>query len=160
MGSSSNKKKAASTSNSTATNSSKAMPMQTVQPFMPGMDEMLALQLAEGFGGSPKSYTSAFDQTYAPMQVPDYDNWQGNPVPAATAHMAGYGSGDPNKHVMSDFERRWVLDNYDYLGADDGFASWLNSNPDLYQTHVEKPRSIGDSTNFSHLVRLYSGSAS
>ncbi len=44
--------------------------MMTVDPFMPGMDQMLANQLSAGFGGSPQSYLSAFNQTYAPMQVP------------------------------------------------------------------------------------------
>lgn len=44
--------------------------MTTVDPFMPGMDQLLANQLAAGFGGSPQSYLTAFNQIYAPMQVP------------------------------------------------------------------------------------------
>lgn len=42
----------------------------TVQPFMPGMDQLLAGQLAQGFGGNPDDYLSAFSQTYAPMTLP------------------------------------------------------------------------------------------
>ncbi|XHB99351.1 hypothetical protein ABWH97_13890 [Nitratireductor sp. ac15] len=44
--------------------------MNTVDPFMPGMDQLLANQLAAGFGGTPQSYLTAFNQTYVPMQVP------------------------------------------------------------------------------------------
>lgn len=148
----SSKKKAASSGNATAGASSKSMPMQTVQPFMPGMEQMLAQQLAAGFGGTPQSYTSAFSEFYAPTEVAPQAQEQSSKV--------GYGSGDPNKHVMNNFERRWVLDNYDYLGADDGFASWLNTNPQLYKEYVTDRRAQDRSTDFSHLVRLYSGSAS
>ena len=45
-------------------------PTSTVQPFMPRMDQMLAQQLAMGFGGTPQDFLTAFAQTYAPMQVP------------------------------------------------------------------------------------------
>ncbi|WP_336057373.1 hypothetical protein [Nitratireductor sp. CH_MIT9313-5] len=149
----SDKKRAANSGNATARASSKAMPMQTVQPFMPGMEEMLAQQLAAGFGGTPQSYTSAFDQTYAPMQVPDYSDWQGNPVPAVSA-APSMGSGDPNKHVMSDFERRWVQETYK---PGDGFTEWLNTNPQLYDQWVDDKREAGQNTNFRYLVDMYKG---
>lgn len=69
-------------------------PTTSVQPFMPGMDQLLAGQLAAGFGGSPTSYLTGMNQYYAPMQVPDYSNYTGAPVvasstPAPTAPVAG-----------------------------------------------------------------------
>ena len=45
-------------------------PGTTVQPFMPGNDIALAQQLAMGYGGNPADFMAAFQQTYAPMQVP------------------------------------------------------------------------------------------
>lgn len=45
-------------------------PTSTVQPFMPGMDQTIANQLAAGFGGNPQDFLSAFSQVYSPMQVP------------------------------------------------------------------------------------------
>ncbi len=55
-------------------------PTQTVQPFMPGNDNALAAQLAAGFGGLPADFMAAFQQTYAPMQVPTGATYQ--PTPA------------------------------------------------------------------------------
>jgi len=46
-------------------------PMMTQQPFMPGMDNALAQQLAMGYGGDPATYLAQLMQTYAPMQILD-----------------------------------------------------------------------------------------
>lgn len=45
--------------------------MMTQQPFMPGMDQALAQQLAAGYGGDPSAYLAQLMQTYAPMQILD-----------------------------------------------------------------------------------------
>jgi hypothetical protein len=43
---------------------------QQVAPFMPGMQNMLAQQLAGGFGGNPQDIMSYMNQLYAPMNMP------------------------------------------------------------------------------------------
>lgn len=65
----------------------KSIPMETVQPFMPGYENALAHQLAAGFGGAPQNYLNAFDQSYAPMQVPDYNDWLYSPIPAVKTEI-------------------------------------------------------------------------
>ena len=57
-----------------------AMPTKTVQPFMPGIAEMIAQQLSMGGFGAPESNLASMLQYYAPMQVPDYSP-QATPVP-------------------------------------------------------------------------------
>lgn len=42
----------------------------TVQPFMPGMDNLLAQQLSAGFGGNPQDFLAQFANLYAPMKMP------------------------------------------------------------------------------------------
>lgn len=65
-------------------------PTSTVQPFMPGMDQSLAQQLAAGFGGNPQDFLSAFSQVYSPMQVPQ--NATFTDLPAATDKNKGKGA--------------------------------------------------------------------
>ena len=59
-------------------------PGTTVQPFTPGMDVALAQQLAMGYGGNPQDFMAAFQQTYAPMQVPSNATYQVPPKPGKT----------------------------------------------------------------------------
>jgi hypothetical protein len=55
------------------------MPMDTVQPAMPGQLDAISHQLASGYGQSPTDIMSQLMQYYAPMQLPDY-----SPQPAPT----------------------------------------------------------------------------
>jgi hypothetical protein len=43
---------------------------QQIQPFMPGMQNMLAQQLTGGFGGNPQDLMAYMNQLYAPMNMP------------------------------------------------------------------------------------------
>jgi hypothetical protein len=64
-------------------------PGPTVQPFMPGMDNMLAQQLAAGGYGNVGDLLSYFQQIYSPMTMPG-----SNTAPATTTTPgAGSGSG-------------------------------------------------------------------
>lgn len=55
------------------------MPMDTVQPAMPGQLDAISQQLASGYGQSPTDIMAQLMQYYAPMQLPDY-----SPQPAST----------------------------------------------------------------------------
>lgn len=55
------------------------MPMDTVQPSMPGQLDAISQQLASGYGQQPADIMSQLMQYYAPMQLPDY-----SPQPAPT----------------------------------------------------------------------------
>lgn len=44
--------------------------MANFQPFFPGQQEMLAQQMAQGFGGSPQAYVEYMNGYHRPMQVP------------------------------------------------------------------------------------------
>lgn len=46
-------------------------PMMTQPAFLPGMDTMLAQQLAAGYGMNPNDLLAQFAQTFTPMQVLD-----------------------------------------------------------------------------------------
>ena len=70
----------------TGTTAAAPQPSMTVQPFMPGMDQALAQQLSAGFGGAPADFLAAFQQSYAPMQVPT--NAVYTPAPAKTPAKA------------------------------------------------------------------------
>jgi hypothetical protein len=64
-------------------------PGPTVQPFMPGMDNMLAQQLAAGGYGNVSDLLSYFQNIYSPMTMPG-----SNTAPATTTTPgAGSGSG-------------------------------------------------------------------
>lgn len=69
-------------------------PTSTVQPFMPGMDQSLAQQLAAGFGGNPQDFLSAFSQVYSPMQVPN--NATFTDLPAASSKSGSSNSTPKN----------------------------------------------------------------
>lgn len=55
------------------------MPMDTVQPAMPGQLDALSQQLAAGYGQAPGDIMANLMQYYAPMSLPDY-----SPQPAPT----------------------------------------------------------------------------
>lgn len=57
------------------------MPMDTVQPAMPGQLDTLSQQLASGYGQAPADIMSQLMQYYAPMSLPDYGP-QPTPAPA------------------------------------------------------------------------------
>jgi hypothetical protein len=57
------------------------MPMDTVQPAMPGQLNALSQQLASGYGQAPADIMSQLMQYYAPMSLPDYGP-QPTPTPA------------------------------------------------------------------------------
>lgn len=66
------------------TSSISNLPMTTVQPFMPGIADMLAQQLAGGGYGDQASNLASMMQFYAPMQVPDFSQLaQGGYTPPA-----------------------------------------------------------------------------
>ena len=79
------------------------MPMDTVQPAMPGQLNALSQQLASGYGQAPADIMSQLMQYYAPMSLPDYGP---QPTPTPTPKPAptpakpgggiigGKGSGD------------------------------------------------------------------
>ncbi|TGR84610.1 hypothetical protein EN866_32915 [Mesorhizobium sp. M2D.F.Ca.ET.223.01.1.1] len=48
------------------------MPMDTVQPAMPGQLDALSQQLAAGYGQAPNDVMAQLMQYYAPMSLPDY----------------------------------------------------------------------------------------
>ena len=64
---------------------SEPMPTRTVQPFIGDNQNMLAQQLAAGGYGDLASILASFQQTYAPMNVPDYSP---QPVPEPTTTPA------------------------------------------------------------------------
>jgi hypothetical protein len=64
-------------------------PGPTVQPFMPGMDNMLAQQLAAGGYGNVGDLLSYFQQIYSPMTMPGSNTAPGT----TTTPGAGSGSG-------------------------------------------------------------------
>jgi hypothetical protein len=59
------------------------MPMDTVQPAMPGQLDAISHQLASGYGQSPTDIMSQLMQYYAPMQLPDYSP---QPAPNSNSH--------------------------------------------------------------------------
>jgi hypothetical protein len=48
------------------------MPMDTVQPAMPGQLDAISQQLSAGYGQPPADIMSNLMQYYAPMSLPDY----------------------------------------------------------------------------------------
>jgi hypothetical protein len=62
-------------------------PGPTVQPFMPGMDNMLAQQLSAGGYGNPGDLMSYFQNIYSPMTMP------GSNTAPSTTTTPGAGSG-------------------------------------------------------------------
>jgi hypothetical protein len=48
------------------------MPMDTVQPALPGQLDALSQQLAAGYGQAPGDIMANLMQYYAPMSLPDY----------------------------------------------------------------------------------------
>jgi hypothetical protein len=63
-------------------------PGPTVQPFMPGMDNMLAQQLAAGGYGNVGDLLSYFQNIYSPMTMPG-----SNTAPSTNTPSTGSGSG-------------------------------------------------------------------
>lgn len=61
------------------------MPMDTVQPAMPGQLDALSQQLASGYGQAPGDLMANLMQYYAPMSLPDYSP---QPAPAPTPKPA------------------------------------------------------------------------
>lgn len=49
-----------------------AMPMDTVQPAMPGQLNAISQQLSSGYGQAPADIMANLMQYYAPMSLPDY----------------------------------------------------------------------------------------
>lgn len=56
----------------------------TVQPFMPGMQQALADQLAAGYGQQPADLMTYLSSIYKPMTVPDYSAKPTTTTPAPT----------------------------------------------------------------------------
>jgi hypothetical protein len=48
------------------------MPMDTVQPAMPGQLDAISQQLSAGYGQAPSDIMANLMQYYAPMSLPDY----------------------------------------------------------------------------------------
>jgi len=48
------------------------MPMDTVQPAMPGQLDAISQQLSAGYGQPPADIMANLMQYYAPMSLPDY----------------------------------------------------------------------------------------
>lgn len=45
----------------------------TMPPFMPGFDQAIAQQLAQGYGQQPQDFLDYFKQLYSPIRMPAYD---------------------------------------------------------------------------------------
>lgn len=78
MGGSSKK----SSTDSAATTPTPQQPTMTVQPFMPGMQQALADQLAMGYGQQPADIMAYLSNIYKPMTLPDYSKPASTPAPA------------------------------------------------------------------------------
>lgn len=59
---------------------------QQIQPFMPGMQNMLAQQIAGGFGGNPQDMMAYMNQLYAPMNLPLQSVIMSPPTDPTPAH--------------------------------------------------------------------------
>lgn len=45
---------------------------QTVQPLAPGHLDLIAAQIARGYGGTANSYRNHMSDVYKPVEIPDY----------------------------------------------------------------------------------------
>ena len=89
-------------------------PTKTVEPFMPGVDNMIAQQLAAGGYGSPETNLASLLQTYSPMQVPDYSQ----SASGGSAGGSGSTGGSSSSGFGSLFDWLQKLQNFDYKNPD------------------------------------------
>jgi hypothetical protein len=81
-------------------------PGPTVQPFMPGMDNMLAQQLAAGGYGNVGDLLSYFQNIYSPMTMPG-----SNTAPATSGGTTGGTSGGsvPDGWTQGADRTEWIF---------------------------------------------------
>lgn len=76
-------------------------PGPTVPAFMPGMDNMLAQQLAAGGYGNPSDLLDYFQKIYSPMTMPGSNVVQGGPAVGSGSGGSGGDAIDPNMNGWS-----------------------------------------------------------
>lgn len=86
----------------------------TVQPFMPGFDQMIASQLQGGYGGNLQDILAAIQQVYRPMEVPNYGQkkpgpWQGGGGDFRDTRVPG----DNGKIPIKDDAKKPIKDDVD-----------------------------------------------
>jgi hypothetical protein len=96
-------------------------PGPTVQPFMPGMDNMLAQQLSAGGYGNPSDLLSYFQNIYAPMTMP------GSNTAPGTTTTPGAGSGSGSSMELR--PGQGFIPGWDGPGGADWFIDLIGNRP-------------------------------
>jgi len=91
------------TNPSAAASPTPQQPTTTMQPFMPGMQQALADQLAMGYGQQPADLMAYLSSIYSPMALPDYSRPASTPAPTTgggTPVNGGNRPTAPNKYPI------------------------------------------------------------